>query len=228
MAKKTVKKKPAAKKPAAKKTDPPRPVNTAGLTADPSNPREIGDRAAAGLATSMNEFGDISGIVFNRTTGQLVTGHQRISRIRDKWGELPIEELPGEKDHGVIRSPEGHVFAVRFVDWSKPKQRAANVSANSQRIGGMFTVDLDDYLDEIQADLAEESPSLFSDLLLDDIATLTTVGQQSEATGNQDPEESGDESLLFQVIVVCDDEDNQVELLDRFDKEGLKCRALIS
>jgi len=51
------------------------------------NPREITHQAQDGLATSLQEFGDLSGIVFNATLGALVSGHQRVETIRKKWGD---------------------------------------------------------------------------------------------------------------------------------------------
>ena len=49
-------------------------ADTAGLIADPRNPRMITDKAARGLGFSLAEFGDLSGIVFNLRTQQLVAG----------------------------------------------------------------------------------------------------------------------------------------------------------
>ncbi len=40
------------------------------------NPREITAEAAEGLRHSLVEFGDISGIVWNQRTGNLVCGHR--------------------------------------------------------------------------------------------------------------------------------------------------------
>ena len=43
----------------------------------PRNPRRITDDALAGLRASLRTFGDLSGLVFNRRTGNVVCGHQR-------------------------------------------------------------------------------------------------------------------------------------------------------
>ena len=42
------------------------------LTPDPANPRRMTDEASAGLARSTERFGDLSGIVFNDRTQQLM------------------------------------------------------------------------------------------------------------------------------------------------------------
>jgi len=63
------------------------PRSIKDLAACPRNPRTISPEALAGLGTSVAEFGDIAGIVWNRRTGQLVTGHQRIEALKMKHGK---------------------------------------------------------------------------------------------------------------------------------------------
>jgi len=54
----------------------------ADLRAASYNPREITQEALEGLGHSLEEFGDISGIVWNKRTGHLVAGHQRVEALR--------------------------------------------------------------------------------------------------------------------------------------------------
>jgi hypothetical protein len=199
-----------AKKVATKKPAAPPPQNTAALTGDPANPREISETAAAGLGYSMAEFGDLSGLTFNLRTGELVAGHQRMSQIRAKWGDLPIETLSPE--HGQITTPVG-VFPVRFVDWPKAKQRAANIAANSPEISGQFTDALFDQLAEVRA----ESPDLYEGLLFD----------QLDQTTEEDGTESDTVQERYAVLVECTDETQQRSLLEQFTEQGLNCRGLI-
>lgn len=98
------------------------------------NPRRISDSALKGLGYSLKEFGDLSGIVFNSRTGNLVAGHQRVKALREQYGDLPIED-------GIIRA-NGNLFFVRMVNWPPEKERAANITANSPTIQGEFTEDL--------------------------------------------------------------------------------------
>ena len=46
------------------------------------NPRKISKKAFEGLEVSLKKFGDISGIVWNKRTGNLVSGHQRVAKLR--------------------------------------------------------------------------------------------------------------------------------------------------
>ena len=54
----------------------------------------------------------------------------------------------------------------------------------------------------------------------------------AEMFGDVEKKASGapqlDSGMEYRVVVDCQDELQQTELLDRFESEGLKCRALIS
>ena len=105
------------------------------LTPDPANPRRMTDEASAGLARSTERFGDLSGIVFNDRTQQLIAGHQRVKVLREA-GAVNVHRK-GER--GWIEHPKTKErFPVRFVDWSPEEQRIANVTANNQNIMGTW------------------------------------------------------------------------------------------
>jgi hypothetical protein len=141
------------------------PPSTASLVADPGNPRRMSDRARSGLSASLDEFGDLSGIVWNRKTGQVVAGHRRLEEIHKRWGEHPIEIIDPAQELGIIRIDKDHAFSVRVVDWTPEKQAAANVTANNPKIQGEFTDDLASFL----VDAAAAMPAQMDDLLLADL-----------------------------------------------------------
>ncbi|TWT35330.1 hypothetical protein KOR34_02200 [Posidoniimonas corsicana] len=214
MAKKKVSRKKAASKPAAA------PAafvldDTADLQADAANPRSISDEGAAGLRSSLKRFGDLSGIVYNRRTGELVCGHQRMSQIRAEYGDQPIEVLDAEAELGIIRVDATHAFTVRVVDWSKGKQRTANVAANNQKTQGRFTEDLSQFLFEVEPEATEELGSAWDELLLVDLVDV----------GLEDPKNVG-VAETYQVVVDCDDEDQQREVHELLSKKGWRCRVL--
>lgn len=131
------------------------------LKAAEYNPRTITDAAAGGLSVSTKEFGDISGITFNKTTGQLVTGHQRVAVLRERGGELVLVDKNKMEIH-----VGKNVFPVRMVAWSLAKEQAANVSANNPNIGGDFIDDdLNAMLEGIQEDCAAFEDLRFDELL---------------------------------------------------------------
>lgn len=129
----------------------------ADLLPDPENPREIDAENAEGLAYSLEEFGDLSGIVFNIRTKQLVAGHQRVEQLGAN-GDLPIRWDEGRPF--VVFN--GEAFPIRFVDWDREKQRAANIAANNPHIAGRFTKALGPQLEEMR----EKSDAMFQALKL--------------------------------------------------------------
>lgn len=156
-----------------------RPVSLSELTADGKNPRKIRDEAFEGLGLSMAEFGDLSGITFNLRFNELVAGHQRIKRLTDQFGsDLKIKKLDAER--GLIETPAGSTFPVRFVDWTRARQQAANVAANAPTIQGEFTDDLQLLLAEIK----DETPDIFEGLMLDVLLLPEVLGEDE----NVEPE----------------------------------------
>ena len=75
------------------------------------NPRKISEKRLSMLGRSMKEFGDLSGIVFNRRTGNLVGGHQRLKHLRPEW-EILKEDFTD--DLGTVA--QGFVKTF-FGDW---------------------------------------------------------------------------------------------------------------
>lgn len=137
------------------------------LKAWEKNPRTITPDKAQGLKFSLKEFGDISGIVFNKQTGHLVCGHQRKNQLLEAYGEKLVVENDGGADNGdgqVIICPNGDRFSVRVVDWDILKEKAANVAANNPAIAGDF---IQESLDEILRELHSERPDQFDALKLE-------------------------------------------------------------
>ena len=115
------------------------------------NPRKITEKKLDMLGKSMKEFGDLSGIVFNRRTGNLIGGHQRIKHLRPEWEIVKknCEDELGTVAQGFIKTPFGD-WVYREVDWPEKKEKAANVAANKH--GGDFDFPM---LDGILSDLED-------------------------------------------------------------------------
>lgn len=162
----------------------PRPLSE--LRPDPDNPRVITGEALLGLGNSMEDFGDLSGIVFNRRTGQLVSGHQRVQALQRagaaEW--IAVPEFAG----GVIVHPiTREEFPVRIVDWAPDKQRRANLVANSPAIGGEFTEAALEQLREMEHDAHFEALRL-GELEQQLIAKFAAEEDAGGTEGNTDPD----------------------------------------
>lgn len=103
------------------------------------NPRIMTDDQHAMLKKSMKEYGDLSGIVFNRQTGNTVGGHQRVKHLDPEWKitKESVEDKTGTVALGHIETPQGR-WAYREVDWPEKKEMQANIAANKH--GGVFDI----------------------------------------------------------------------------------------
>lgn len=174
------------------------PATIDDLTADPSNPRKITRKAARALGKSIGVFGDISGIVFNVRTGQLVAGHQRVAELKARGGTLSVIGPtidPGGLDRShaeaAIVTPDGGTFPVRLVEWDEAKQAAANLSANNPLISGEYTSGVTDIIEGLHA----EHGDLVDGLRLDDLGDLYSGRHDSI------PESSASASAIANVVV---------------------------
>jgi hypothetical protein len=199
---------------------PPKPMKLAVgiLKADAKNARTMEAPALRGLGVSMETFGDLSGIVWNEQTGNLVAGHQRMNRLKaagtDEWTRV-------SKTEGFIVHPKtSEVFKVRIVDWDPTTERMANLTANNPEIQGEFTEDAAAQLREL------EDHAQFDDLMLGELqADLDKEVRKLEEQGADDQSAGVQDS--FAIIIECPSEAEQSKLLERFQKEGLDCRAVM-
>ncbi len=147
------------------------PTTIDDLEPAPYNPRTITDKSRNGLAASIEEFGDISGVTWNKQTGNLVSGHQRVALIKKLGGQL-FRTSNGDSIELRV-GQDGKKFPVRIVDWDLAKEKAANLTANNAAIGGEFNEDLAALLDEVRGSVGVvQFTELNLDALLKEIPTL--------------------------------------------------------
>jgi DNA modification methylase len=109
-------------------------VKVGDLKPNPKNPRTITDEKATMLRHALAEFGDLSGIVYNRKTERLVGGHQR-TKVFPKDAKVEIQTRfkkptkTGTVAEGFVLVA-GERFAYREVAWSSNREKAANIAAN--------------------------------------------------------------------------------------------------
>lgn len=160
------------------------------LNANPQNPRTISKQDFASLKKSITEFGDLSGVVLNVTTNQLVGGHQRVEAFKALGKDARVEiaqRLQTPTKAGTIAIGfvmlNGERYGYREVQWDLTRELAANIAAN--RISGQFDVDL---LAEVTYQIQQENPDLL------------------ELTGQTEDEIN---KLMKQAGVLDDDDTNQ-------------------
>lgn len=178
--------------------------NINDLKGNPKNPRKIDKHDFESLVNAMKQFGDLSGIVFNVRSGQLVGGHQRTQAFKKLGGQNEVVitdrfETPNEQGTTAV----GYIgygserFSYREVDWDLDREKAANIAAN--RIQGQFDLDL---LSELTYELSqsENAADLMTLTGQTDAETnrlLKMSGALPEDPEDEKPEEKESEKLEF-------------------------------
>lgn len=174
------------------------------LKASEYNPRKITDSQLEMLKKSMEHFGDLSGIVFNKHTGNIVGGHQRIKNL------LPDLNIVKEKHKdnvgtvaiGYIETDSGRI-SYREVDWDLSKEKAANIAANKH--GGEFDFPmLADLLQELDTGELDMDLTGFTSEELEQLMTWVPESLDwSESIGDLP---DGDKSPFRQITFTLHDE----------------------
>ena len=105
------------------------------------NPRQITAKQFTDLEKWLRELGDLSGIVHNLNTDEIIGGNQR-GRIFDiNACQIELGEGPHEPDEqGTVAVGfivwEGNRYAYRQVRWAEKQCEQANIVAN--KAGGSF------------------------------------------------------------------------------------------
>ena len=110
----------------------------------PDNPRIIDDVALKGLQASLERFGYVEPIVWNKTTGHIIGGHQRFKVLVSKG----FDEAP-----------------MVVVEISPEEEMSANLTLNNPEIEGEFNPEALKLLQSVRGADSE----LFGSLRLDDL-----------------------------------------------------------
>ena len=174
------------------------------------NPRQIAPDQLEALGKSMCEFGDLSGIVVNKRTGTMISGHQRIKHLQPEWKIVaqPHKDSVGTVALGYVTTPHGRI-AYREVDWPLKKEKLANIAANKH--GGQFDIPkLKDILVELDDGQCDLILSGFNEAELKKL--IDWEGEQGQTDADNVPEppkkaitKSGDLWILGEHRLLCGD-----------------------
>lgn len=171
------------------------------LKPNAKNPRSMSTHDAQSLKNSIRKFGDLSGIVFNRRSKQLVGGHQRIATFKMIAGEKNVVITQRfEQPNAVGTTAVGYVtyngefYGYREVDWDDGMETAANIAAN--RIQGEFDADL---LAEMDWWLKENNPDMldFTGQTNDEINKLLGMVEGEPDIALPDGDKPGFQTMSF-------------------------------
>jgi len=178
-------------------------VSVDSLTPWDRNPRN-NDSAVAEVAASIKRFGFASPIVARREDGMVIAGHTRLKAARS----LGMDIVP-----------------VRYLDIDPTEAQLLAIADN--KVGEIATWDdaaLADILRDLDVGEATEGLGF-------DAQELDLLINGAEAVSeNHDDEDWSDQTVpeAWQVLVECNDEAEQLRVMESLLMDGVKCRALIS
>lgn len=183
------------------------PLDT--LKAAQRNPK---DHDIGSISTSINRFGYVEPIILDERTNRIVAGHGRIESLQ------ALRKMGGKPPEGV-KADNGAWLVPVVRGWASESDTAANAyllaSNRLTELGGWHQEGLKELLGELASQDA-----------------LAGVGWDAEdldkmLAANESKTVVFDVALKFQVIVDCQNEAEQAELLQRLEAEGLKCKPLM-
>lgn len=156
------------------------------------------------IKRSIAEFGYVDTMVWNKRTGNLVGGHQRLKVLAAEFGVKAVD--------------------VSVVDLPLAKEKALNVALN--RISGEWdTTALADLLSELQTEAEVDATVTGFDAKEIDVAIAEALAEQATADKEETPH---DPRLTDQygVLVTCNGEAQQKKAYKQITGLGYECKVL--
>lgn len=174
------------------------------LRPHPKNPRQ-GDVGAIHESIEANGFYGV--VVAQRSTGYILAGNHRYLAARHAGAkEIPIAWVDVDDDEALrILLADNRTNDLASYDDHVLAELLQGLMTETGTLDG--TGYDGDALDELLADLAREDEEEDQDLAADQTGQLTEQ---------------------YQILVTCQSEWQQAQLLERLSEEGYECRALIS
>ena len=174
------------------------------------NPR-LNDLAIPGVAASISRFGFGAPLLARVEDGELIAGDTRVQAARQLgWREIPVRFMDLEaQEAGMLALADNK----HGGDWDEAKLAA--IVAEAEALGETF-----------------EGVGFSEKEIGEMIAAATAAGSSSEPPANAGDGEGAatgevGQNLTYQVVVTCEGEMHQAELIEELEAKGLPCRPLI-
>lgn len=174
------------------------------LHESPDNPREITDEAFEGLKYALEKQPQMLDArpIIATTEGEVVCGNMRLRAARSlNWEEVPVYVREFESDS------EKREWMLR----------------DNNEYGSWVPEELRAMVAQHEAEGADLQLLGFSDQERRDLLQLP---DDDALPGGDEPPEPI--PVVFGVVIDCEGEDQQAELLEEFETRGLECRALMA
>lgn len=182
-------------------------------------PRNPKDHDLHEIRKSFERFGFIKPILVDEGTQQLVAGHGRVDTLKI------LKDGDKEPPRGVRIDHSGSwlVPVLRGVKFDNPSEAEAFLIADNRlgEIGGWNQDILAEMLGEV-VDVEGAIEGIGFDYA--EIMDMIEPKQKGNLDPSQKAKSKGENYLI---VVVCEDEEEQSELLERFMADGIQCRGII-
>lgn len=187
-------------------------IHRSMLKGAPYNPRVISKENKKRLIASLKKHGLVEPLVWNKRTGNMVSGHQRLSAL---------DTLEGTKDYELV---------VSVVDVDEREEKILNVQLNNEFMQGDWDLDLlgelklNDKIDFEEMGFAEGDAEL---LFMGD-ERFTGLFENKEVTHEKGQLEkikqdrkkqmedlADTQTTDFYFVVVCKDQDDKMNYLEK-------------
>lgn len=186
------------------------------LKPDPDNPRTISEEKLSSLRKSLEEFGDLSCIVYNELEDKLVGAHQRLKVFNPNSKIVITDKYKKPNRQGTIREGyvliDGEKFKYRVVRWTKEKHKAAMLAANKH--SGDW---IQNKVDEILYDLKNVGFDI--SLTGFDINEIFKKQVSFEASEKVEFE--------YKIEITCKSEKIQKQIYEEMNERGFEVRLLL-
>lgn len=184
------------------------------LTPDPANVNKGSERGHFQLDWSLTELGAGRSILAD-ADGVVLAGNKTLEVAADHGLPVRVVETDGRELVVVQRTD------LRLNGEGKERERARQLAVADNRVSETsYTVDVETLLAHAQT---TDLTALYRQDEIDSL--IASIAPPIVDAANTDSQLSG---MEYRVIVLCESETQQAELLERFESEGLKCQALIS
>ncbi|MBB5081356.1 hypothetical protein [Nonomuraea endophytica] len=201
------------------------------LASIPRAPRNPKDHDLEGIRAAIEQFGLLIAGELDDRTGRLVVGHGRLEVL-----ETMKAERAGAPS-GVQLADDGEWMVPILRGW----ESRSDADAEAYLIANNHLSEKGGWHEQGLADMLASIAAIDAQLLAatgyntDDLADLEEALNADRPTFDEDDEplpepgdaDEEDRPTVWGVVVTCENEDQQVELLQRMVKQGYKVRALM-
>lgn len=200
------------------------------LTKNPNNPRKITEAKQRMLLKALRKFGDLSGIVYNRKSKQLVGGHQRRDVFSPDTPIVIVKKYSRPTKTGTVAEgyieAKGERFTYREVYWDETTEKAATIAAN-KGAGEWDPAKLKDWIQDLNSfdinfdlELTMFDPDEIKDIVGIEVKGYTRTNADTGTDEDDVPEKApartkvGDVYILGRHRLICGDS-TMVSVVDR-------------